>query len=101
MTPTDIEVPPILLLSHRSHFSQSSFLSLDHPGLGDQDGVGGEQRQLPRLRRPFPDWRPGVKVEALTSRFEQLSCFQVLLPGCEASLLHACHPDCLRGWLAR
>ena len=26
---------------------------------------------------------------------------QLLLPGCEASRLHACHPTCLEGWLSR
>ena len=26
---------------------------------------------------------------------------QLLLPGCDASRLHACHPTCLEGWLSR
>ena len=26
---------------------------------------------------------------------------QLLLPGCNASKQHACHPACLQGWLAR
>ena len=26
---------------------------------------------------------------------------QLLLPGCDASNQHACHPACLQGWLAR
>ena len=24
-----------------------------------------------------------------------------MLPGCEASHMHFCHPDCLHGWLTR
>ena len=26
---------------------------------------------------------------------------QLMLPGCDASRLHACHPTCLEGWLSR
>ena len=29
------------------------------------------------------------------------SLLQLLLPGCNASNQHACHPACLQGWLAR
>ena len=94
------------------------------PGPGDSDGGRVDQRQLPHLCRPFPSWPAGEWVEltmasiSSTEAWPQMtntgsatkSCqplkpeslvLQLLLPGCDASRLHACHPTCLEGWLSR
>ena len=39
-------------------------------------------------------------LSTLQTRKESLF-LQLLLPGCDASRLHACHPTCLEGWLSR
>ena len=72
-------------------------------GPGDPGGGGRvQQRQLPGLRRPFPDWRPGATTCSALDLSKLLKMeMQLVLPGCNASKQHACHPACLEGWLAR
>ena len=38
---------------------------------------------------------------SLLRYYNSFSCSQVQYPGCLASHLHGCHPDCLQGWLSR
>ena len=100
-------------------------------GPGDSDCGRVDQQQLPHLYWPFPSWPAGdhsvgwldIYIQhrnkclkwkskcwriSLPKKFKspkqasnESLFLQLLLPGCDASRLHACCPTCLEGWLSR
>ena len=101
MTPTDIEVNSLSFISHDAPcFTPSSSLSHSTSQALETKVVSEENSgNCPVCVEPF---QIGDQVdESSGARFEKQSCFQLLLPGCLASHLHGCHPDCLHGWLTR